>query len=39
MHIVGLRSLPELSSVPAVDHSPVHGNGISEDIVDELTPV
>lgn len=39
MHIVGLRRLPELSSVPAVNHSPVHGDGITEDIVDELTPV
>lgn len=34
MDVIGLCSLPQLSSVSAVDHPPEHGDRIVEYIVD-----
>lgn len=35
MNVIGLTSLPELPAVSAVDHSPMHGDGIAEDIFNQ----
>lgn len=35
VHVIGLCGFPQRSTIPAVDHTPVHGDGVAEDIFKE----